>query len=181
VAYGTGGGFNDGTYGATRRNTICAVLTYIQSVYDFSNIPSSNPIRLHVDSSYTHTYHTPSVLTLAWGAPYYKAPLVAGSVVNGFVYDYTKTGTDPSPTSYHADMRINFDSIINFYHYATSPKHTGGKISEVNFQNGLDSVNTCSYDLFSTALHVLTHCLGFTSFNATAARQRFYKGIIKSC
>jgi hypothetical protein len=176
VAYSTGGGFNDGTYGATRRNTICAVLNYIESVYDFSGLPAG-AIRLHVDSSYTHSYHTIDQQILGWGAPYYKTPLSAGTVVNGFVYDYVKSGTDPAAGSFHADLRINFDSIRTpeYEHYSTDVFYhssTGWyyrSVSAVNFQSSLDSANACQYDLFTVGLHLISHGIGYLSLGATPA------------
>ena len=39
-------GFADPVTGAARRNTFCAVLTYLQNIFDFSNVPASAPIRI---------------------------------------------------------------------------------------------------------------------------------------
>lgn len=45
-------GFNDPIVGATRRNTLCAVLTYLQNVLDFSQVPAADPIRLRIQQTY---------------------------------------------------------------------------------------------------------------------------------
>ena len=52
-------GFSDLTLGATRRNTLCDVLTYLQNVFDFSAVPAGNPIRLHVSQSFGTLYPLP--------------------------------------------------------------------------------------------------------------------------
>lgn len=164
MAYHPGEGFDDPFVGATRRNTLCAVLTYIQSVYDFSAIPPGKFIRLRVDTSYTHTYHVPPIFTvfhqLGAGGPFYPASVPAGSVVNGYVNDYltSTTGTDPAPLNFHCDLRMNFDSIQAYHRYDLGAM--GTKIIEVDFQNGLGNPANCQYDLFGTMLHFMTHSLG---------------------
>ncbi|MGC4057325.1 MAG: hypothetical protein QM743_04285 [Chitinophagaceae bacterium] len=166
VAYRSGDGFADASVGATRRSTLCAVLTYVQSVFDFSNVPAGQYIRLKVDSSYTHAHHTPDKKVLGYGAPFYKTPLTPGDIVNGFVWDYLKssTGTDPSPGSFHADLKLNFDTIIT-----SSPRFSldnlyGNAFLPVDFQNGLGDVQECQYDLFSTLLHLVSHGIGYWSW-----------------
>jgi hypothetical protein len=163
-AYHPGEGFDDPTLGATRRNTLCAVLTYIQSVYDFSSIPSGKYIRLRVDTSYTHTYHSPTLVhPLGYGAPFYKVPITAGSIVDGYVLNYLRSGSDPDTNSFHCDLRINFDSV------RATPKYTldnsGTKTIAVDYQNGLGNVANCQFDLYSNILHLISHSIGYLSMH----------------
>lgn len=168
MAYHPGEGFDDPFVGVTRRNTLCAVLTYIQSVYDFSAVPPGQFIRLRVDTSYTHTHHVPPVLPgfhqLGAGGPFYNTSVPSGSIVNGFVNDYltSTTGTDPAPLNFHCDLRMNFDSVRAYRRYDLGAM--GSKTVEVDFQNGLGNPANCQYDLYSTMLHFMTHCLGQYSF-----------------
>jgi hypothetical protein len=160
VAYTTGGGFDEpGGIGSTRRNTMCAVLTYIESVYDFGNIPSGQYIRLHVDSSYTHTYHSPDKANIGFGAPFFNRPLPTGTIANGFIYDYIHTGSDPMPGNWHGEVQFNFDSltVVDYFKSVSS----GNLVVAVDFQNGLGAVQACQYDGFSTFLHMVSHALGY--------------------
>ncbi len=159
MAYHPGEGFDDPFVGATRRSTLCSVLTYIQSVYDFSAVPSGKFIRLRVDTSYTHTYHVPASFTvfhpLGAGGPFYPASAPPGSIVSGFMNDYltSTTGTDPAPLNFHCDLRMNFDSI--HVHHRFDLDTIGAKKVEVDFQNGLGSTANCQYDLYGAMLHFI--------------------------
>lgn len=150
-------GFGDPTLGATRRSTYCAVLSYIQSVFDFSNIPSSDLICLYVAKSYAPSAGSlaPRGTTFyAEASPYYIIPS-GGGVVNGYVNDYMRSGSNPNPGSYHACIMVNFDST---YSDDTS------KTTVINYQNDYTAtfVN-CNVDLFSTLLHETTHAMGWLS------------------
>lgn len=165
MAYRPGQGFADASVGATRRNTLCAVLTYIQQTFDFSNIPAGQTIRLKVDSSYTAAYRTPDRKILTWGAPYFKLPMLSGSIVNGFVWDYVKSSpaADPAPGSFHGTIRVNFDTYTTLFRWTIAPYLSGELDWPVDFQNGLGAVDHCQLDLFSHLLHATTHTLGFYS------------------
>lgn len=87
-------GFSDPVNGAARRNTLCAVLTYVQSVFDFSNIPSASPIRLHVNESFAPIVNPApqGMNALAFAGPTFINNATPG-IIKGFVHDYTTTGT----------------------------------------------------------------------------------------
>jgi hypothetical protein len=161
MAYHPGAGFDDASLGATRRSTLCSVLTYIQQTFDFSNIPSGQYIRLRVDTSYTPSYPSVDGSTLIWGAPYFKLPMASGSIVNGFVWDYNSSGTDPAPGSFHGNIQVNFEHYAAKRRYVISPYTWGGIDLPVDFQNGLGTVGHCQFDLFTCLLHATTHTMGF--------------------
>ncbi len=53
LSTGIRGGFANLSSGATRRNTMCSVLQYIQSRFDFNKVPSGEYVRLYVKSGQT--------------------------------------------------------------------------------------------------------------------------------
>lgn len=140
-----------GGLGLIRRNTLCAVLNYVQSVYNFNNIPSNAPIRIRVDASLAPTVN-PAAITdrfLANGGP--TVANTPNQINGGRVYDYTTTGIDPAaPLQYHGRMLVNFDATagfpINWHSDHTQP------------------IGNCQYDLFSVLLHEVGHILGFISY-----------------
>lgn len=156
VASSTGGGFDEGGAGTLRQSTLCAVLTYVQAVFDFSNIPIDSFIRIHVDQSYTLS-SPPSTGTggasLGYGAPFFKLPIDTGSIINGFVWDYIKSGVDPAPGFYHGELRFNFEKAFRPYE----------GLVPIVYQNGLDSVQHCQFDLYTVMLHMVSHTLGYIS------------------
>lgn len=172
-------GFNDPVSGVTRRNTFCSVLTYIQSVFDFSKIPSGSYIRLHVDTSWSNPGHPIPVVpglthwysSIGDCAPYYnRTTATAGAIVNGFVYDYIKssTGTDPNPSDYHANLQMNFASI---YKGVNDLKRGIGElsISAISHYSDTGTTEPCAYDLYSNLLHLVSHSLGWFSWQDTGA------------
>ncbi|MBE9598703.1 T9SS type A sorting domain-containing protein [Pedobacter sp. MC2016-24] len=163
VAYSSGGGF-DGGAGSTRRSTLCSVLTYIQSVYDFSNIPSGEYIRLHVNTSYLPVPGSTSASGLvAYGAPFFHRPVAAGAILNGFVHDYIIDGADPAPNQFHGEIRINFDKtyIGNRIKAIGHPEPL--LVGNIDFQSGLADPEPCQFDLFTVLLHSINHTMGHYS------------------
>jgi hypothetical protein len=152
-------GFSEvtGGLGAQRRATLCAVLTYVQSVFDFSNIPASAPIRFHVEQSYAPVAN-PAPTTVSWLAIAGPTFINTGTphFINGFVYDYTVSGVDPGSSSqYHSEMTVNFDKVY--------PPSSAGIVIDWH-SNHLTNVASCDYDLFSVLLHEVGHTLGWLSY-----------------
>lgn len=162
----TGIGFDDptivgaSTIGQIRRNTFCMVLSYIESVFDFSLIPTTNPIRIHVNQAYapvTGFFAPPGTGFLATGSPTFPA-IPPFPIENGNVHRYVTTGIDiVDPDAYHAEIHVNFDMVYS------SPT-TGVGISYHN--DGATPVLSCETDLYSTLLHEMTHSMGWLSFVA---------------
>lgn len=152
-------GFSDPALGLTRRNTFCAVLTYLQNTFDFSNVPAGAPVRIFVGQSYAAS-GLPAPSGTAWygrGAAFYNT--AAATPVKGYVYDYTASGIDPTTSdAYHATTQVNFHQT-----YSTSPGGTV-TITPVDWYNqATGTIGTCQIDLFSTLLHEMGHALGFFS------------------
>lgn len=65
------GGFADPALGATRRSTLCAVLNYVESVFDLSNVPDHS-IRIEVEPSWITTLNPTPVTEeyYAYAGPY---------------------------------------------------------------------------------------------------------------
>jgi hypothetical protein len=146
-------GFSDPVNGVARRNTLCAVLTYVQSVFDFSNIPSASPIRLHVNESFAPVANPapPGTSFLAFAGPTFVNNATPG-IIKGFVHDYTTTGIDPATVNqYHAELTVNF-------HQTTS--------GVIQWQNNhtILPISNCFYDLYSVLLHEIGHTLGWVSY-----------------
>jgi hypothetical protein len=152
-AISAGHGFAEtGGVGMARRARICEALSYIQSVFDFSNIPSGQYIRLNIESSYTTADTAPKGTTwLAHGEPNYPS----SGITNGFVHKYVIDGVDPIlSTAYHGSMRFNFDKYYN----------DTGKAFAINWYEGSGTIGNCQQDFLTTAIHELTHVLGWISF-----------------
>jgi len=161
---GIAAGFADATLGATRRGTICAVMSYLQSVFDFSGLPDGG-IRLFIDTTFAPTgYHAPTGHALRGevgeGGPFY-AHSASHAPIGGFVHDYILDPLhDPNPSGYHGYMQYNFDSSVTYPHRLG---HIMDEPRPLDINNGLDTPSACFIDLYSTALHLSSHCLGFAS------------------
>lgn len=166
---GLGIGFGDATYGAARRSTMCAALNYIQTVFDCSNVPAGQYIRLHVDTSFAYPLRPTSdtfLYTLGRCGPYYNSTAaVTGAVLNGFVWDYIKSAshTDPNPGDYHANLTMNFGIM-----YPPSIDLSRGIAlgpTAINYTTGTGAADACTFSLYSTLLHQLSHALGWFSWH----------------
>ncbi|GAA4456888.1 T9SS type A sorting domain-containing protein [Rurimicrobium arvi] len=164
------GGFSDtGGIGLARRNTMCAVFSYVQSVFDFSglNTAAGEYIRIHVDTSYSKSYTFSSsywASTLGNATPFFpSSSLVAGAYENGFVHRFVTSGTDPNPGDYHANMRMNFRAfkpeMFDFSRRLSPPSSM-----EPSFNNGTGMPTPMQYDLYSELLHFVSHLLGWFSW-----------------
>lgn len=152
----TGEGFDDPALGAFRRNTLCAVLNYVQSV-----LHVSVTVDLHVEQSLTpiaNPANTSNYRWLALAGPNYKTGTY-GSVpgyFGGNLYDHITTGLDPDPTDYDAHVTFNFHQIWS----NTTPSYPA-PLSY--WDDYLNTTPSCRADLFSVSLHEIGHCLGFIS------------------
>jgi hypothetical protein len=155
IALHTGVGFDKTGAGTTRINTFCDVLTYIQSVFDFSLVSATNPVRIYMYSSYEGSgpYAAPTGTTwLGQSSPVYSfSPPI--SPFSGYMRDYIVGGSDLNPAGYHAEIRMNFDR-----YYAPS-----GPVPIVYHETDATDVDNCEWDLFSTLLHETGHCMGWFS------------------
>jgi hypothetical protein len=150
-------GFADPTYGPTRCSTLCAVLSYIQSVFDFSAMGSNDYIRILVNKSRVPVdFETaPGTMWLARSAPGYDETVQG--VTNGWIYDYATTGNEPTggPDLFHAQLFMNF--------HATWPDVVNPE--PIDYQEShLGTVDDCQYDLYSVLLHEMGHMMGFFSY-----------------
>ncbi len=151
-------GFDDTTHeggltlGQIRRQTFHNVLAYIQSVFDFSLISSSDLLKIHVKQSYAHIpgyYAPPGAVFLAKAQPVYGLP--PNRYIGGYFNDYVLSGVDTA-YSFHAEVTVNFDSTM---------------LGLINYQNSDTSAfEGCRTDLFSTLLHEMSHAMGWLSFVA---------------
>lgn len=137
IGYDAGGGL-----GTMRQNNLCQVVDYLESVFDFSKVPSGG-IRIHVERSDWHSYLTSGTWGSA-GMPFYNAPGPGCPTVKGFVADYVQSGSDPSPFFFHGQIGIDF--------------------SMPNINSDASITSSCDIDLFTMHLHEMGHVLGFFSF-----------------
>ena len=148
-------GYADPVWGADRRAVLCAVLTYVETVFDFNGVPAGAPIRLHVDNSFAPGANpAPNTARfLAYAGPVYTTS--GDPIVNGFVHDYTVLGTDPTGINqYHAELTTNFDQAFDYL----------GNPVPIPWNNTVAPATTnCLFDLYSVLLHEITHTLGWTS------------------
>ena len=149
-----GGGFDDPLLGAVRRNTFCAVLNYIQSVFNFTCT-----IDFYVNSSFCNNASPPNpppsnmVTVLAFANPIF--PSTFGTIpgfFGGYLYDHITSGNDPDPNNYDAELTVNFD-LQN-----SSGHPCWGWYDDYNV-----TTPCCKFDLFSTLLHEVGHAMGFIS------------------
>jgi Secretion system C-terminal sorting domain len=137
-------GYNDPVFGPMRRDNLCRVIQYIESVLDLSLVPPGG-INLLIDRSDRYAT-TPSV-----GLPFFRVPPGTHPIVDGFVADYIRTGIDPAPGTFHGMIGINF-----------SPTIIGSTLTATN--SNFSVTAACGIDLASMELHHLSHVLGMFSF-----------------
>lgn len=158
-AIGLTEGFDGLLSGDRKRAIVCDVLNYVQSVIDFSSIPSGEYIRLYVDTSFTSTHpiYYPTTFVARAGANY---STTSTGVVNGYVHDFIKSGSDPTSLSqYHAVLQMNFDKI----NYPFEGVYSDTIHKPVTFYDSTGVVPHCMLDMYSTVLHEITHALGWHS------------------
>ncbi len=158
----TGAGFDDATLGAARRNCVCDVINYLESVIAIpSNIGTTDPTIDIIFNVSTYTGSGP----LATAAPVFPAafyvptPTITPGYYGGYLYDYITTGIKPNINSEEAQVNVNFGYN---YTYCTP------------------TIANCEYDFFSIMLHEITHGLGFVSFgidNAGTLSSRFANNV----
>ncbi|MCC6370637.1 MAG: T9SS type A sorting domain-containing protein [Bacteroidia bacterium] len=141
-----GYGFDDPVLGSVRRNTMCAMLNYVQSVFNFNG----QTIDLHVNPSYQAPAN-PAPSGVTWAAVAGPLFVPGGFGTNpgyygGNVYDHILTGTDPNANDYDAQMTVNFNLTAADY-----------------WDDYTNTTTPCKYDLYSILLHEFGHCMGFIS------------------
>ena len=147
IRLGYADGFADASTGVARQNLLCSVLTYIQSVFDFSNVPNG-ALKLFVDRSYTTSFPSSGSWSgIAKASPYFPAVMSAGSTQDGFLHDFVVVPpyNDPNPTGYHATLQVSFEYSSLLYVGTGTP----GK---------------CQVDLYSVLLHEMGHAMGWLSW-----------------
>jgi hypothetical protein len=162
LAGGPAKGFAEGAgIGNTRRSTMCAMVNYVQSTFDFSKIPSGKYLKIFIHQS---SIETRVQNQISLGAPFYDSTKLKGDTVNGYAWDLINTGIDYTDSNtYHGTIELNFDSVF----YEMERVSTGIEIRDllpVKMNNGLSDPHTCQFDLYSCALHSMGHVLGFLNW-----------------
>jgi uncharacterized protein YjdB len=161
-------GFDDSTLvgpdslGVVRRNTFCAALSYIQSVFDFSKVSPANHIRVYVDTSFNHTFHRALFGTtfLAFAFPQYDSS--TNGVKNGWLNDYVNGGTDPGLGKFHGFVTVNFDRTFDMYGLTALDSPLIGWHDDY-YRPFVSSSSCGQIDLYSTLLHEMGHAMGWFS------------------
>jgi hypothetical protein len=148
IQLATGSGFDDASSGLVRRNTVCQVLTYIQTVFDFSAVPSTDPIMIEVEQSILNI----GVLWLANAGAYPNLNEISGTpgYYGGLVYDKITNYTGYPAlkgTTQEFDGRMEFN-----WGY---PYHNDGSTPNQNCPR--------EFDLYSVVLHEVFHAMGWYS------------------
>ncbi|GAA4455429.1 hypothetical protein GCM10023092_19090 [Rurimicrobium arvi] len=152
---GPSDGFAHPTWGASRRNVMCQMLTYLQDRIDLSNISTGEYVRLYIDTSASPSIPAPSSLysTLCLAAPFHW-PAAKHDTVNGFVFDYITSGIDPNASGYHGYLKMNFDKA----YVPTSPPDS------LVYNNEMRNPGCNEFDLATVLEHNLLHVFGWFSW-----------------
>jgi hypothetical protein len=162
-------GFAHVGLGAARRNTMCAMLTYVESVYDFNQLPANDFIDLYFMQSYSATNPAPAGTSfLARAGPYFSLASGYGTTpgfYGGNMFVHVSTSVDPDPGNYDGVLQVNFDNV-----YSSSIFYQA-----VSYWNDYtDTTNACDWDLYSTLLHEVTHVMGWFSNVEEGAAPNYY-------
>jgi|GEM_PF-970902 len=134
------------TLGELRQRTVCEVFSYIGNLIVMRGSP---------DVLFTSSEGDGS------GALASASPLFAGTTSSGFIgggmFDHITTGVDPSPNPGGYDAFITFD-----FGY--------------DWNSDWNNIYDHRYDLFSVALHEITHTLGFFSLIGSGGASRIGAG-----
>ncbi len=126
-----------------KRNCVCNVLQYIESVVDVNVDVNAGDDPIEI--LFTASQNNSGSSTLAFATPLWPA---AATLTNtpgyygGYLYDHITTGTDPDPNVEDGRITVNFG---HDYAYCGDP------------------IGTCEYDFSAVILHEMTHLLGFAS------------------
>lgn len=154
-------GFAHPTLGAKRRNTLCAVLNYVQSVYNFNQLPANDYIDIYVSWSYAGSTTTAPPNPAPGGTAFLAqaGPILGGGYgttpgfYGGNVFDHVTTSVDPQPGQYDGVLQVNFDTV-----------YSGSFFQSVLYWNDYtDTTSTCALDLYTILLHEVTHMMGWFS------------------
>lgn len=147
-------GFYNPVYGQNARNTLCDVLTYIQSVFVINDT-----IDYFVERSYTPViFPAPALYTpLAAAGPYF-VPGTYGfqpGIYAGNFFEHANTGIDPDINNYDAHLIVNFDQYYNSFSSSYIP---------ITYQANDNAASlNCWFDLYSVLLHEVEHSMGWVS------------------
>lgn len=144
----TGFGFDQSALGPQRRNCVCEVVNYLESVISIpANIGTTSPtIDIIFNLSTNNAIGNPlAVASPVFPPEFYNAtgPFPVPGYYGGYLYDYITTGVKPDVNSEEAQITVDFQ---NQYSYC------------------LSTVPDCQLDFYSIILHEFTHALGFISF-----------------
>jgi hypothetical protein len=145
------GGFADPIEGASRRQTFCDVLAYVESVIDFDS--DANPVIHVLPSYYENGNPAPSnTRFLARASAVYDTDYgdIQG-VYTGYIAQQIQLGVDPDPSA-----AIDGWLQVNFH-------ETMGSNPLTYFYSGDPISNDYKFDLFLVLLHEVSHMLGFAS------------------
>ncbi len=153
-------GFNDPNpiIAADRRACVCAVFTYLQSVFNFSNVPSNAPIKIEITQTYLapgnpspqpswNIFNTMAAATILF-------PNIANTTpgyYGGYVYDKIVTpGATGNLTGFDGRITLSLDAFNCIY---TAP---------ILYHNDpTTNVGHCETDLYSIILHETLHLMGW--------------------